>query len=93
MATEVLIITNDITSSSIEILHRDVDELISSGVKNIVFDMTKVDIVDSTGIGFIIRVQNSLKELSGELQLRGVNQDIFKMLKIMRLDRHFTIES
>ncbi len=64
MSTEVLIISNDITSSTIEILHRDVEDLINTGVTDITFDMTKVDIVDSTGIGFIIRVQNSLKQKS-----------------------------
>ncbi len=93
MATEILEITTDITSSTIEIIHRDVDDLINDGLIDLTFDMSKVDIVDSTGIGFIIRVQNSLKQHGGILQLRGVNSDIFKMMKIMRLDKHFSIES
>lgn len=92
MASEILKISDDITSSFVEILHRELDELIDDGIVDITFDMSNVDIVDSTGIGFIIRVQNSLKEKGGELKLRGVNSDIFKMMKIMRLDKHFSIE-
>lgn len=92
MANDVLTITNDITSSFVEILHREVDSLLDDGVFNITFDMAKVDVVDSTGIGFIIRVQNSLKQKGGALRLRGVNADILKMMKIMRLDKHFSIE-
>jgi anti-anti-sigma factor len=93
MSTETLEITTDITSATLEVIHRDVDDLINDGLINITFDMAKVDIVDSTGIGFIIRVQNSLKQHGGTLNLRGVNNDIFKMMKIMRLEKHFSIES
>ncbi len=92
MGSEVLKISDDITSTFIEVIHRELDEMVEDGIVNITFDMTDVDIVDSTGIGFIIRVQNSLKEKGGSLNLRGVNPDILKMMKIMRLDKHFSIE-
>ncbi len=92
MASETLKITNDITSSFVELLHREVDTLIDDSIFEITFDMSSVDVVDSTGIGFIIRVQNSLKQKGGALRLRSVNADILKMMKIMRLDKHFSIE-
>ncbi len=92
MESEIVKISDDITSSYVEILHREIDRLLDDGVINITFDLTNVDIVDSTGIGFIIRVQNSLKQKNGGLKLCGVNSDILKMMKIMRLDRHFSIE-
>ncbi len=92
METEIVKINDDITSAYVEIIHREIDKLISDGIVNITFDLTNVDIVDSTGIGFIIRVQNSLKQKNGCLKLSGVNADILKMMKIMRLDRHFAIE-
>jgi len=92
MASQILKITDDITSSFVELLHRDIDTLMDDGVYDITFDMSGVDVVDSTGIGFIIRVQNSLKQKNGALKLCGVNTDILKMMKIMRLDKHFVIE-
>jgi len=92
MASEILKITDDITSSFVELLHREVDSLLDDGIFEITFDMGAVEIVDSTGIGFIIRVQNSLKQKGGALKLRSVNSDILKMMKIMRLDKHFSIE-
>jgi len=92
MESEIVKISDDITSSYVKILHREIDRLLDDGILNITFDLTNVDIVDSTGIGFIIRVQNSLKQKNGGLKLCGVNSDILKMMKIMRLDRHFSIE-
>ncbi len=92
METEIVKINDDITSAYVEIIHREIDRLISNDIVNITFDLTNVDIVDSTGIGFIIRVQNSLKQKDGGLKLCGVNADILKMMKIMRLDKHFSIE-
>jgi len=92
MESEIVKISDDITSSYVKILHREIDRLLDDGILNITFDLTNVDIVDSTGIGFIIRVQNSLKQKNGGLKLCGVISDILKMIKIMRLDRHFSIE-
>ncbi len=92
MSSEILKISDDITSAYIEILHHEVNALLEEGIVDITFDLSDVDIVDSTGVGFIIRVQNSLKQKSGGLVLSGVNSDILKMMKIMRLDRHFSIK-
>lgn len=92
MKNETIMISDDITSSFVEVLHRELDEVMNEGVIDITFDMQKVDVVDSTGIGFIIRIQNSLKRKGGALKLSHVNSDIFRMMKIMRLDKHFLIE-
>ena len=60
-------------------------------IDEIVLDLTKVELVDSTGIGFVIRIQNTLEKKEGQLVLMNVHDDIKKMLQIMRLDKHITI--
>ena len=92
MSSEVLKIEEDVVSSTIGALHRDIDELIDDEIYNITLDFSSVDVIDSTGIGFVIRVQNSLKQHDGTLVLKGVNSDIMKMMRIMRLDQHFEIQ-
>ena len=93
MSNKEIKIESDITVSSIDNLHRIVDDLLENGVVNITMDFSSVNVIDSTGIGFLIRVQNSLKEKNGVLSLKNVNDDIEKMIKIMRLDNHFKLLS
>ncbi len=92
MSTEVIVINEDIVSSTVQNLHKEVSDFIADGVTGITFDMSSVDIIDSTGIGFIIKVQNTLKRNGGVLSLCNVNSDIIRMFKVMRLDQHISIE-
>jgi len=92
MSESLFAVKNDITTAFIDALYREVDFLMEEGTTELTLDMEEVNVIDSTGIGFIIRLQNSLKEKGGALKLCSVNEDIVKMMKIMRLDNHFTIE-
>ena len=58
---------------------------------HVTIDLSHVAVIDSTGIGIFIAVFNSLKKTNGSLRLINVSPDIYKMLAIMRLSRHFEI--
>lgn len=60
--------------------------------KGLTVDMSAVEMIDSAGLGVLISTQNSLNKTNRKLNLRGVADNIRKMMKLMRLDRHFTIE-
>jgi anti-sigma B factor antagonist len=66
-------------------------QMIDSGVTNLIVDMREVELVDSTGIGVLIGIQNNLKLKNGTLKLINVSDDIQKMFRIMRLDKHIEI--
>ncbi len=55
-------------------------------------DMTAVTLIDSAGLGVLISAQNSLAARGRQLSLYGVDANIRKMMKLMRLDRHFRLE-
>lgn len=57
----------------------------------IILDLKAVNVIDSTMVGMLISTQNLLKQHNGKLVLSDVSDDIVKMLKIMRLDRHFEV--
>lgn len=57
----------------------------------IVLDFYDVNVIDSTMVGLLISTQNILKTHGGKLVLSEVSTDVVKILKIMRLDRHFEI--
>jgi serine/threonine-protein kinase RsbW len=66
---------------------------IAAGVRKFVFDLSGTVSLDSTGIGLLIAVNNSLTAVQGTMGLINVSPDILKLLQSMRLvDRlHATV--
>ena len=69
-----------------------VDHLIASGRKNIVLDMTKLNYMDSSGLGVIISIQKHCKLNGGSLAIFGLNTQIRKLLELTSLDRILKIK-
>ena len=91
MSSNEIALEHDITVSTIDMVRREIESQINRGIEEIVIDMANVAVIDSTGIGYLIKVQNELKDENKELVFKNVNNDILKMIKIMRLDKHFKI--
>ena len=68
-------------------------DLINSGKTDLVIDFSLVELVDSSGIGVLISAQNTLAKHGKKLVLVNVSDKILHIMKIMRLDRHFKIET
>ncbi|HWQ68885.1 MAG TPA: STAS domain-containing protein [Patescibacteria group bacterium] len=65
-------------------------ELIASGTTRIVLDLSKVDFIDSSGLGAIV---SSLKRMGGqgELVVCGLQETTMTLFKLTRMDRVFQI--
>ncbi len=64
---------------------------INAEISDVQMDMKECDMIDSTGIGVLILTQNNLKPASKKLEIINLSEDMIKMFRIMRLDKHFTI--
>jgi len=92
MSAKTVQLDTNLVAATVEFLQIEIEELYEAGVKEITLDLEKVGIVDSTGIGFMIRIQNTLEKDGGKLVLINVHDDIKRMLQIMRLDQHISIQ-
>ena len=63
------------------------ESLVKEKKKKIIFDLTGVTHIDSTGIGIIVTSVGEVKEAGGELRLAGVNSHIEHILKITGIDK------
>lgn len=59
--------------------------------KRIVIDLSRIETLDSSGIGALISIQHSLEKCNASLKVIGVSGNILKMFKVMCLDKHFEI--
>ena len=65
-------------------------ELIASGNTKIVLDLSKVEFIDSSGLGAIV---SSLKRMGGQgdLVVCGLQETTMTMFKLTRMDRVFQV--
>ncbi|WCL48386.1 STAS domain-containing protein [Leptospira sp. GIMC2001] len=66
---------------------------LESKPKYIAVDMSKLDYIDSSGIGSLIKCLNSLKSKNGKLLLIGMKPMIQNVFKLAKLDMFFEILS
>ncbi len=78
-------------------LHEKLHECVDTGVKRVVVDLSKVDWVNSTGLGILISGLTTLRNHGGELKLANVTEKIQSLLTITKLVTVFetfdTVES
>jgi anti-anti-sigma factor len=58
--------------------------------KKIIFDLTGVTHIDSTGIGIIVMSAGQVKQAGGELRLAGVNKHVEQVLQLTSVDKLVT---
>jgi anti-sigma B factor antagonist len=55
--------------------------------KKIIFDLSGVTHIDSTGIAIIVKSAGQLKQAGGELRLASANKHIEQVLKVTSVDK------
>ena len=85
--------SGDIVASIAESLRTQLRQVMHEHPGPLAIDLSRVELIDSVGIGLLIAAHNSLAKDGGRLVLEHVNPDLAGLLRTMRLDKHFTIES
>jgi anti-anti-sigma factor len=87
----ILALEGNLTLSIIPELRDAIKELLAQGVSELVVDLAGVQVVDSSGIGLLVAVHNSLERLSGSMAVINASPDLLELFKAFRLDKHFSI--
>lgn len=66
-------------------LHDLLHDLIDQGKKSVVIDLSRVDWMNSTGLGLLISGLTTLRKSGGELKLANVTDKIQSLLTITKL--------
>lgn len=64
---------------------------ISEGKVNIIIELSKVNYIDSSGLGVLISIQKEARMNGGSLVLVGISQQVKNMMKMTHLDSFFEI--
>ena len=62
-----------------------VDKVLTAGTEKVLLNLTGVPIIDSMGIGEIVRAYNKVREAHGEFKLVGLTDRVYGALRITQL--------
>jgi len=64
-----------------------VSEMLESGVKKVIFDLSNLDGIDSTGVGIIVVCHAKLKHAGGSLRIAGAQGIVLETLHMTHVDK------
>ena len=67
--------------------------LVDDGTNKIVVDFTKLNFVDSVGLGALVSLLRRARENEGDVKLASLNDDVKTIFEITRLHKLFTLHS
>lgn len=74
-------------------VREDIDsELYKSGAKQVVLDLSGIDFMDSSGLGLILGRYTKITDMGGRLTLRGLSDDIMKIIILAGVEKFIPIE-
>jgi anti-anti-sigma factor len=83
----------DIVAASVAGLRSRLRGLIGAGVRDLVMDLSAVQMVDSAGLGLLISAHNSLRKAGGHLSVVHASPDVYELFRTMRIHQHFSVSA
>ena len=90
----VVSVSGEIDHHSALSMRRDVDNIIWNRTPtHLILDMSEVDFMDSSGLGFIMGRYALMREIGGNLSLRDPSPVVMKMLTMTGFDKKVRISN
>ncbi len=89
--TTKVILSGKITFENTGQLREKLKEILKDNVSNLVFDMKEVSFIDSSGLGLLVSVKNTMIKKDGTFSLVNISETVRKIMKQTGLDRYFGI--
>ena len=80
-----------LTVSEAGVVREKVSELLAAQKVNMIFDLAKVDYIDSTGLGALVICFTSVKKAGGALKLFNLNKRNVELLALTKLHTIFEV--
>jgi anti-anti-sigma factor len=89
---QILTIETPIVASVVDDLRLKLSDAVDQNPGILTLDLALVDMIDSMGLGLIVATHNTLARKNGRLRLINLSDDLYKLMTVMRLHKHFEIQ-
>ena len=81
-------VKGDMDHFSVGILRSEIDrEIREKPIKNLVFDLSELEFMDSSGIGMVLGRYKTVSTLGGRIILFGMSAETERIMKMSGIDR------
>ena len=89
--TQVLQVQSLLNEYDNKSIMQEVERKISNGWKNFVLDLSKMDIMNSVGLNFLIFMMKKSKSSGGRFAVANASESIVKLLEVTKLKSFFQL--
>jgi anti-anti-sigma factor len=89
--TAVVAPAGDLLASCVPELRTAMRDLVRSGVREMVVDLDRAAMIDSTGVGLLLSAFNSIKAAGGAFSVIHASDEILELFRTMRMHQHFPV--
>src|ERR1700688_4498593 len=68
-------------------VERSIRDTIDQGCRKLILDLTKLDFMDSSGVGVLVVCAGAMDKAGGQMRVAGANGRVSQVFEITRLDR------
>ncbi|MEL6188113.1 MAG: STAS domain-containing protein [Myxococcota bacterium] len=72
-------------------LKREAEQVVADGRLRVVLDLSRLELVDSSGVGSIVSLFKQVRTRNGDLKIAGLTQQPLTIFKLLRLDKAFDL--
>lgn len=72
-------------------LKRETEELVSQARTQVIFDMSLLELIDSSGVGAIVSLFKQVRTRHGDVKIASLHGQPREIFKLLRLDRAFDL--
>lgn len=93
MANDVVVLspTGNLVASDTEVFKSQFAKLIEKKFKHILLDMSRIDFMDSSGLGSIIAVNKLVSAADGVFACAGLQDGVQKVFRVTRADQKIAV--
>jgi len=91
--TQILQVNSLLNEYDNKSIMQEVDQRIEKGGKNFILDLSKMDIMNSVGLNFLISMMKKSTGTGGRFAIANASENIIKLLEVTKLKSIFQLES
>lgn len=75
-----------------EFLRAEMDKIVKASPKQVVWDLSGIEMIASAGLGILVQCRNRIRESGAELKTVAVHPRVLEILQISALDKVFNVK-
>jgi anti-sigma B factor antagonist len=87
----VLTVSGNLDSLTVPEIRPVIEKLVATGVRKVALELSRLEVIDSSGIGAIVSLFKRVRGMGGDVKIAGVQGQPREILRLLGLERAFDI--